>query len=63
MDSNNSNGGASIFKADTKDTDGTYMFNYDTRVPIGVSSFQAQDNKTVSRLSMLTVQRVIQLLV
>lgn len=45
MDSNNSNGGASIFKADTQDTDGTYMFNYDTRVPIGVTSFQAQDNK------------------
>lgn len=45
MDSNNSNGGASIFKADTKDTDGTYMFNYDTRVPIGVNSFQAQDNR------------------
>ena len=45
MDSNNSNGGASIFKADTPDTDGTYMFNYDTRVPIGVTSFQAQDNK------------------
>ncbi len=45
MDSNNSNGGASIFKADTLDTDGTYMFNYDTRVPIGVRSFQAQDNQ------------------
>nr|WP_302857144.1 starch-binding protein [uncultured Ruminococcus sp.] len=45
FDSNNSNGGASIFKADTKDTDGTYMFNYDTRIPIGVTSFQAQDNK------------------
>ena len=45
FDSNNSNGGASIFKADTQDTDGTYMFNYDTRVPIGVTSFQAQDNK------------------
>ncbi|MGN1126644.1 MAG: starch-binding protein, partial [Ruminococcus sp.] len=45
MDSNNSNGGASIFKADTQDTDGTYMFNYDTRIPIGVRSFQAQDNQ------------------
>lgn len=45
FDSNNSNGGASIFKADTQDTDGTYMFNYDTRIPIGVTSFQAQDNK------------------
>lgn len=45
FDSNNSNGGASIFKADTLDTDGTYMFNYDTRVPIGVRSFQAQDNQ------------------
>lgn len=45
MDSNNSNGGASIFKADTLDTDGTYMFNYDTRIPIGVRSFQAQDNQ------------------
>lgn len=44
-DSNNSNGGAAIFKADTQDTDGTYMFNYDTRVPIGVKSFQAQDNQ------------------
>ena len=38
FDSNNSNGGASIFKADTQDTDGTYMFNYDTRIPIGVTS-------------------------
>lgn len=45
FDSNNSNGCASIFKADTQDTDGTYMFNYDTRIPIGVTSFQAQDNK------------------
>lgn len=45
FDSNNSNGGASIFKADTLDTDGTYMFNYDTRVPIGVRSYQAQDNQ------------------
>lgn len=45
MDSNNSNGGAAIFKADTLDSDGTYMFNYDTRVPIGVRSFQAQDNQ------------------
>ena len=45
FDSNNSNGGASIFKADVQDADGTYMFNYDTRVPIGVRSFQAQDNQ------------------
>lgn len=45
MDSNNSNGGASIFKADTLDADGTYLFNYDTKVPIGVRSFQAQDNQ------------------
>lgn len=45
FDSNNSNGGASIFKADVKDTDGTYMFNYDTRVPIGVTNYQAQDNQ------------------
>lgn len=45
FDSNNSNGGASIFKADTLDTDGTYLFNYDTRVPIGVRSFEAQDNQ------------------
>ncbi|MGN1132600.1 MAG: starch-binding protein [Ruminococcus sp.] len=45
MDSNNSNGGASIFKADTQDTDGTYMFNYDTRIPIGVTSFEKQDNQ------------------
>lgn len=45
MDSNNSNGGASIFKADTLADDGTYMFNYDTRVPIGVRNFQAQDNQ------------------
>ena len=45
MDSNNSNGGASIFKADTLAEDGTYLFNYDTRIPIGVRSFQAQDNQ------------------
>lgn len=45
FDSNNSNGGASIYKADTLDTDGTYMFNYDTRIPIGVKSYQAQDNQ------------------
>lgn len=45
FDSNNSNGGASIFKADVQDADGTYMFNYDTRVPIGVRNFQAQDNQ------------------
>ena len=45
FDSNNSNGGASIFKADVQDIDGTYMFNYDTRVPIGVTNYQAQDNQ------------------
>ena len=45
MDSNNSNGGAAVFKADTLDEDGTYMFNYDTRVTIGVRSYQAQDNQ------------------
>lgn len=45
FDSNNSNGGASIFKADTLDTDGTYLFNYDTRIPIGVTSFEKQDNQ------------------
>ncbi len=45
FDSNNSNGGASIFKADVMDTDRTYMFNYDTRIPIGVRSYQAQDNQ------------------
>ena len=45
MDSNNSNGGASIFKADTLDSDGTYMFNYDSKIPIGVRNFQAQDNQ------------------
>ena len=45
FDSNNSNGGAAVFKADTLDTDGTYMFNYDTRTTIGVRSYQAQDNQ------------------
>ena len=45
FDSNNSNGGASIFKADVQDTDGTYLFDYDTRVPIGVTNYQAQDNR------------------
>lgn len=45
MDSNNSNGGASIYKADVQDSDGSYLFNYDTRVPIGVRDFQAQDNQ------------------
>ena len=45
FDSNNSNGGASIFKADVQDTDGTYLFDYDTRIPIGVKNFQAQDNQ------------------
>ncbi|MDD6848617.1 MAG: starch-binding protein, partial [Oscillospiraceae bacterium] len=46
FDSNNSNGGASIFKADKYDeaTD-NYMFNYDTAIPIGVTSFDKQDNK------------------
>lgn len=45
MDSNNSNGGASVFKADTLAEDGSYLFNYDTRVPIGVTSFEKQDNQ------------------
>ncbi|MCH5297148.1 MAG: starch-binding protein [Ruminococcus sp.] len=45
MDSNNSNGGDSIFKADVLADDGTYLFNYDTRVTIGVRNFQAQDNQ------------------
>lgn len=45
MDSNNSNGGASIFKADTKADDGTYLFNYDTSIPIGVTSWEKQDNQ------------------
>ncbi len=45
MDSNNSNGGAAVFKADTLADDGTYLFNYDTRVAIGVRSYQAQDNQ------------------
>ncbi len=46
FDTNNSNGGASIFKADKydKDTD-NYMFNYDTAIPIGVTSFEKQDNQ------------------
>jgi alpha-amylase len=46
FDTNNSNGGASIFKADKydKDTD-NYMFNYDTAIPIGVTSFEKQDNR------------------
>ncbi len=46
FDSNNSNGGASIFKADKYDeaTD-NYMFNYDTAIPIGVTSFEKQDNQ------------------
>lgn len=46
FDTNNSNGGASIFKADHYDeaTD-NYMFNYDTRIPIGVTSFEKQDNQ------------------
>lgn len=45
FDSNNSNGGASIFKADTLADDGTYLFNYDTRIPIGVTSWEKQDNQ------------------
>ncbi|MDD5796816.1 MAG: starch-binding protein [Oscillospiraceae bacterium] len=44
-DAKNSNGGASIFKADTLADDGTYLFNYDTRIPIGIRSFEAQDNQ------------------
>jgi alpha-amylase len=45
FDSNNSNGGDSIYKADVLDTDGTYLFDYDTRVPIGVTSWEKQDNQ------------------
>ncbi len=46
FDSNNSNGGASIFKADHHDvaTD-NYLFNYDTAIPIGVTSYEKQDNQ------------------
>ena len=46
FDSNNSNGGASIFKADKYDAaNDNYMFNYDTAIPIGVTSFEKQDNQ------------------
>ncbi|MGN0488296.1 MAG: starch-binding protein [Ruminococcus sp.] len=46
FDTNNSNGGASIFKADKYDADNdNYMFNYDTAIPIGVTSFEKQDNQ------------------
>jgi alpha-amylase len=45
FDSNNSNGGDSIFKADIQDETGNWLFNYDTRVPIGVTSYEKQDNK------------------
>ena len=46
FDTNNSNGGASIFKADKYDeTTDNYMFNYNTAIPIGVTSFEKQDNQ------------------
>lgn len=46
FDTNNSNGGASIFKADKYDeANDNYMFNYDTAIPIGVTSFEKQDNR------------------
>ncbi len=46
FDTNNSNGGASIFKADNYDeANDNYMFNYDTAIPIGVTSFEKQDNQ------------------
>ncbi len=46
FDTNNSNGGASIFKADKYDAaNDNYMFNYDTAIPIGVTSFEKQDNQ------------------
>ena len=46
FDTNNSNGGASIFKADKYDAENdNYMFDYDTAVPIGVTSFEKQDNR------------------
>ena len=46
FDTNNSNGGASIFKADKyNEANGNYMFDYDTAIPIGVTSFEKQDNR------------------
>ena len=46
FDTNNSNGGSSIFKADRYDAvNDNYMFNYDTAIPIGVTSFEKQDNR------------------
>ncbi|MGN0489215.1 MAG: starch-binding protein [Ruminococcus sp.] len=45
FDSNNSNGGDSIFKADVQDENGDWLFNYDTAVPIGVTSYEKQDNQ------------------
>ncbi|MEE3427574.1 MAG: starch-binding protein [Ruminococcus sp.] len=46
FDTNNSNGGSSIFKADKYDAaNDNYMFNYDTAIPIGVTSFEKQDNQ------------------
>lgn len=45
FDSNNSNGGASVFYADVQDTDGSWLFNYDTKTPIGVTSYEKQDNQ------------------
>lgn len=45
FDSNNSNGGDSIFKADVQDDNGDWLFNYDTAIPIGVTSYEKQDNR------------------
>lgn len=46
FDTNNSNGGSSIFKADKYDAaNDNYMFNYDTAIPIGVTSYEKQDNR------------------
>lgn len=45
FDTNNSNGGASIFKADVQDENGDWLFNYDTAIPIGVTSYEKQDNQ------------------
>lgn len=46
FDTNNSNGGSSIFKADKYDAENdNYMFNYDTAIPIGVTSYEKQDNQ------------------
>ena len=55
FDTNNSNGGASIFKADHYDqaTD-NYMFNYDTRIPIGVLRSRSRTTRTALRLPTIT---------